>query len=241
VNDASNIERLFWRLAPPVAAVLLIAAFVSLGLWQLDRAAEKKATKQLFDDDRSIIDLADNLPTTDFQPISATGRYNVEQQFLIDNMISNGRLGYFVLTAFELAPEKPLLIVNRGWIASTRDRSVLPAIPVDAETQEIRGRSGHLPRVGIRPGSAFDGATGWPKLATFPELPDLSNALGRDILPFVMLLDLDKDSSLVRDWRPREQGPMTHYSYAFQWFAMAAAVLTILVWQLRKRRNDARH
>jgi surfeit locus 1 family protein len=239
VNDASNIERLFWRMAPPVAAVLLIGVFVSLGLWQLDRAAEKKVTKQLFDDDRAFIDLNDRLPTSDFQPVSATGRYLVEQQFLIDNMVSNGRLGYFVLTAFELAPDEPLLIVNRGWIASTGDRSVLPAIPVDGELQEIRGRSGHLPRVGIRPGSAFDGATGWPKLATFPELPDLSSALGRDVLPFVILLEPDKGSSLVRDWRPREQGPMTHYGYAFQWFAMAAAVLTILVWQLRKRRNNA--
>jgi surfeit locus 1 family protein len=131
-----------------------------------------------------------------------------------------------------------LLIVNRGWIASTGDRSVLPAIPVDGEVQGIRGRSGHLPRVGIRPGGAFDGATGWPKLATFPELPDLSNALGRDVLPFVMLLDPDKGSSLLRDWRPHEQGSMTHYGYAFQWFAMAAAVLAILAWQLWKHRNN---
>jgi cytochrome oxidase assembly protein ShyY1 len=154
-------------------------------------------------------------------------------------MISNGRLGYFVVTAFEIAPDKPLLIVNRGWIAATGDRSALPAIPVDAETVEVRGRSGRLPRVGIRPGGAFDGSKGWPKLATFPELADLSGALGRDVLPFVLLLEPDKDSTLVRNWRPREQGPMTHYGYAFQWFAMAGAVLVILLWQLRKRRNHA--
>lgn len=239
MNDASNIERLFWRHAPSVAAVLLTGVFVSLGLWQLDRAEEKKATKALFDDSRSFIDLGDSLPTSDFQPISATGRYLAEQQFLVDNMISNGRLGYFVLTAFELAPNEPLLIVNRGWIASTGDRAVLPAIPVDGGTREIRGRSGRLPRVGIRPGSAFDGTTDWPKLANFPDLPDLSDALDRDVLPFVMLLDPDPGSTLVRDWRPREQGPMTHYGYAFQWFALAATVLAILAWQLRKRRNNA--
>jgi cytochrome oxidase assembly protein ShyY1 len=27
---------------------------------------------------------------------------------------------------------------------------------------------------------------------------------------------------------------MTNYSYAFQWFAMAAAVLAILAWHFRK-------
>jgi cytochrome oxidase assembly protein ShyY1 len=31
---------------------------------------------------------------------------------------------------------------------------------------------------------------------------------------------------------------MTHYGYAFQWFAMAAAVLAILAWQLWKHRNN---
>jgi surfeit locus 1 family protein len=237
VNDQTNTERLFWQFAPPVAAVLLIAAFVSLGFWQLDRAAEKIATRKLFDGGGKYVDVLDASPASEYQPLRATGHYIEDRQFLIDNMIAHGRLGYFVITPFEISPEQPLLMVNRGWLASGGDRNSLPAIPVDAETREIFGLSGHLPRVGIRPGGAFDGADGWPKLSTFPQMSDLADALGRDVLPFVLLLDPDSNSTLLRDWRPREQGPMMHYGYAFQWFAMAIALLAILTWQLRKRRN----
>jgi len=233
-------DGLFWRLAPPVAALLLIAVFVSLGFWQLGRASEKVAAQKHFNDDVSYMLLSDEMPLRDFQPIRATGHYIDNRQILIDNMISNGRLGYFVLSAFEYAPDKPLLMVNRGWIAATGDRNVLPAIPPVEGTSEIRGRSGRLPRVGIRPGEAFDDSDGWPKLASFPELPELANALGRELLPFVLLLDPDESVTLVRDWQPRERGPMMHYGYAFQWFAMAATVLIILVWQFKKRRNNAK-
>jgi surfeit locus 1 family protein len=235
VNDQTNIERLFWQFAPPVAAALLIAVFVTLGFWQLDRAAEKIARQNLFDCGGAHVDVRDASSVGEFQPIRATGHYIEDRQFLIDNMISNGRLGYFVVTPFELSPEEPLLLVNRGWIASSGDRDSLPPIPVDRQTKEITGLSGHLPRVGIRPGGAFDGADAWPKLTTFPQLSDLAGALGRDVVPYVLLLDPDSNSTLVRDWRPREQGPMMHYGYAFQWFAMAMAVLVILLWQLRKR------
>ena len=239
MNDSSNIERLFWRFAPAVAAVLLVVVFTSLGFWQLDRAAEKRNRQELFDGGGARIDVRDADPAQEFQPVRATGRYLGERQFLIDNMISNGRPGYFVITPFEMSPDEPLLLVNRGWIASGVDRLRLPAVPVDGEYTEISGLSGRLPRVGIRPGGAFDGASGWPKLATFPELSEIAGALGHDLLPVVLLLDPANDSTLLRDWRPREQGPAMHYGYAFQWFAMALAVLTILVWQLRKRRRNA--
>jgi surfeit locus 1 family protein len=232
-------DSLFWRLAPPVAAILLIAAFVSLGFWQLDRAAEKVAQRKHFDNDVSYVLLSEASPLHDFQALRTTGHYIDDRQFLIDNMIFNGRPGYFVLTAFEYAPDKPLLMINRGWIATTGDRNVLPTIPPVEGTMEVRGRSGRLPRVGIRPGNALDGSTAWPKLANFPELPELADALGRELLPFVLLLDPDDTGTLVRDWQPKERGPMMHYGYAFQWFAMAATVLVILVWQLRKRRSNA--
>jgi len=234
----AKFEHLFWRLAPPIAAVLLAALFVSLGFWQLDRAAEKLAMQALFDDDASYVPLVDNMQVKDFQRVSVSGRFLGDRQFLLDNMISNGRVGYYAITAFEYAADKPLLIVNRGWIAGTADRAVRPQIPVSGDETEIRGRIGSLPRVGIRPGKAFADAGSWPRVATYPELSDLSQALGREVLPFVLLLDPDDAQPLLRQWQPRVQGPMMHYGYAFQWFAMAVAVLGIMIWQTRKKRLD---
>lgn len=182
--------------------------------------------------------VADKMTVQDFQQLSARGRYLEERQFLIDNMVLDGRVGYFVITPFEYASDGPLLIVNRGWIAAGPDRSVKPDVPINGDETEIRGRAGRLPRVGIRSGEALaDGGGEWPKLATYPLLSDLSQALEREVLPFVLLLDSPENDNLLRQWQPRTQGPMMHYGYAFQWFAMGAAVLGILIWQTGKRRH----
>ncbi len=240
MNARYQVEALFWRVAPPVAAVLLTILFVSLGFWQLDRAADKVAMQRLFDADTGYAPLSDEMSVVDYQRITASGRFLDDRQFLIDNMILNSRVGYFVITPFEYASNKPLLIVNRGWVAATPDRSLPLLMPLSAEDTEILGRVGHLPRVGIRSHDAVVQSSGWPKLATYPELSDLSAALGRDVLAFVLLLDPQDGDTLIRQWKPQGQGPAMHYGYAFQWFAMAAAVVSILIWQFLKRRSRGR-
>ena len=50
-----------------------------------------------------------------------------------------------------------------------------------------------------------------------------------------MLLDENAEDGFVRRWQPNVSGPMTHYSYAFQWFSLAVATLLIAGWQMRKR------
>jgi surfeit locus 1 family protein len=238
VNAKNEVEALFWRLAPPVAAVLLTMLFVSLGFWQLDRAAEKVAMQRLFDTGEGYTPVSHEMFSRDYQRISASGTYLGDRQFLIDNMIMNGRLGYFVITPFEYASDKPLLMVNRGWISATPDRSLPLLMPPSVENTEIFGRAGHLPRVAIRSGNAVANAPGWPKLATYPELSDLSQALGRDLLPFILLLDPHDGDALIREWQPQGRGPAMHYGYAFQWFAMAATVLAISIWQFLKKRRS---
>lgn len=240
MNAKYEVEALLWRVAPPVAAVLLTILFVSLGFWQLDRAAEKVSMQRLFDADAGYAPLADGMTVQNYQRISASGRFLEDRQFLIDNMILNGRLGYFVITPFEYASNKPLLLVNRGWVAAGPERSLPLLMPMPAADMEIRGRAGQLPRVGIRSRDAVAASPGWPKLATYPELSDLSQSLDRELLSFILLLDPHEGDALVREWQPQGRGPAMHYGYAFQWFAMAAAVVGILFWQFLKWRNRGR-
>jgi cytochrome oxidase assembly protein ShyY1 len=100
---------------------------------------------------------------------------------------------------------------------------------------EVHGKAGHLPRVGIRPGQAFEGADSWPRISVYPAADEIAAELDREVLSFVMLLDPDPESGFVRQWQPVQSGPATHYGYALQWFAMAAAVLGISAWHLRRR------
>ena len=224
---------------PPLAAVVLVVLFSTLGFWQLDRAEQKRAVQAAFADTGERLAVAGDRSYPLYQPLTATGRYLDERQFLIDNVILDGRVGYFVVTPFEYESGGPLLLVNRGWVAkgSTEDvQAALRAESGDTGETTIRGRAGQLPRVGIRAGDVFTGGSGWPRTANWPTLDELAAALRRDVLPFVLLEDPEAGSNLVRRWEPRQVGPMRHIGYALQWFALAAAVVVIAVVLYRKKR-----
>jgi len=92
-----------------------------------------------------------------------------------------------------------------------------------------------LPRVAIRPGEAFAVHGDWPRVAVYPSLREVADELGEEVLPIVLLLRPEAEDGFVRHWQPNVSGPMTHYSYAFQWFALALAVVAITAWHLHKR------
>jgi surfeit locus 1 family protein len=230
----------FRRIFPPVAAVGLIALFVSLGSWQLDRAAEKENLRSLFESDAPYSRLTADVPVTRFQNIEALGSYDSEHQVQIDRMFVDNRAGYYVITPFRYAADQPLLIVNRGWVARPAAGAADPDLSVGNAGRSIRGRVGALPKVGIRPGEPFKDAGNWPKKGVYPTLEDLSAELGQELLPFILLLSPEDDDGYGRRWQPRDSGPRMHYGYAFQWFAMATAVLGLLLWRLRKRPQISR-
>lgn len=230
---------LFRKYAPPVAGLAFIALFVSLALWQLDRAAEKEALLNLFEGDEPYVQVSDFGTVNEFDRIEVTGRFLGNRQILIDNIVLNSRQGYYVIAPFRVSHNDRILLVNRGWIAKTGPTGESSPITVDQGVRTIRGLVGHLPRVGIRPGHAFDGAADWPRVAVYPNLDEIAAELGETVLPVVLLLGPDEEGGFARRWQPNISGPMTHYGYAFQWFAMATAVLAILFWHLRKgRRRD---
>lgn len=227
-------NKLFRRFFPPIAGAIFIALFVSLGLWQLDRAAQKKVSLAQFADDAAYLPLNGQLPQRPFQPIETRGRLLGDQQILLENIVRDGRVGFFVVTPLQQPGNEPLLLVNRGWVARTNDGEERALLDVDDSVRTIRGRAGQLPRVSVRAGAGFAGAGDWPKSATYPTLDEVAAELAADLAPFVLLMDAREEDGFSRQWQPQQSGPMTNYGYAFQWFAMAIAVLVILIWRLRK-------
>ena len=241
MNDRTATNALLVRIVPPLAGVVLVVAFTTLGLWQLDRAAEKEALAEKFANEapyRSLgnFDVENGDPPIPFEKLEVRGRPLSDRQILIDNIVRNGRIGYFVITPFEINGSAPLLLVNRGWIDKTAGVDIPDNMASAAGWRRVRGRAGHLPRVGIRSGDAFAGEEpDWPRVAVYPTLAEVTEQLDRELLPFVLLLDPDDADGFMRAWEPVQSGPMTHYGYAFQWFAMALAVVAIGGWQLKKR------
>ena len=227
-------------LIPPLAGIILIVLFVRLGFWQLDRAQQKIDMQQAFDNPARFAQVSEDLQPEPFQAIKSRGRYLSNRQIVIENAIQDGSLGYYVITPLEFSSYEPLLLVNRGWIRKDMHQDGLPDIEPDGPAGSIRGKAGNLPRVGIRPGEAFADHSEWPRVGVWPTLDEAAAELGRDVLPYVLLLDPDQDNGYSRRWMPTQGGPSTNYGYAFQWFAMAIALLAIMGWNLRKRGRRGR-
>lgn len=222
-------------LLPYVIGAILVVQFLALGVWQIDRGLEKRAGKQAFTSQTGFAAWSNGMDVRPFQKLAVTGRFDAEQQFLLENIIINSRYGYYVLTPLVLAEELPLLIINRGWFERTGPDVDATSLGLPAQPVTVRGRAGSLPRAGYRMGDAVTPGTDWPKRAVYPALEDIEQALGREVQPFVLLLDPDDDYGFFRHWIPEEMGPGRHFAYALQWFAMGIVLAGLLAWNYRKR------
>lgn len=233
-------QPMFRRYFPPAAGIIFAALFVSLGTWQLDRAAEKKALLSKFEVEGRFNQVSDFSSLDEFERIQLEGEFLPERQVLIDNIVLDGRPGYYVITPFKPNSADPIMLINRGWTPKSMNAGDLPDLTIgQSGYQSVRGLVGRLPRVAIRPGEAFADVGSWPRIAVYPRLDEIAAALDRPVLPVVLLLAADNEHGFVRRWQPNVSGPSTHYGYAVQWFAMAATAIALMIWHLRKRlRHD---
>lgn len=224
---------------PLVAGAILVVQFAGLSVWQISRGFEKLERQEAWSAESGYANFHDGADVRAYQPIKASGRFAADRQFLLDNIIFNSQYGYYVLAPLELGENVPALMVNRGWVQKsgpTPDLAEVAAtIVVDEERRTVRGRVGALPRAGMRMGDAILPGSRWPVVAVYPTLEDLEAKLGRELQPFVLLMDPDDEGGFLRHWVPEEMGPGKHFGYAFQWFAMGAALTALLVWHYRKR------
>ncbi len=171
-----------------------------------------------------------------YQRLKANGRYDNDRQFLLENIIVNGRNGYYVVTPLLTAPDEPVLLVNRGWLEKRQGPIDTASIAVPAERVTVRGRAGSLPRAGYKMGAAIRPSDSWPKAAVYPSLNEVAAALGAEVQSFVLLMDHQEDNGFLRNWAPTEFGPGKHFGYAVQWFAMGAVLAALLAWNYRKKK-----
>ncbi|NCF23404.1 MAG: hypothetical protein GWP60_02600 [Gammaproteobacteria bacterium] len=228
-------QKLFKGWVPYALGAVLVAQLAGLGVWQISRGQDKRAVQEAFDRQTGLTRFVHGMDVEPHQRLSAEGTFDAAHQFLLDNIVVDGRNGHYVLTPLAYSDDEPLLIVNRGWVAATGEDVEPSALALPDGRLTISGRAGALPRAGYRMGAAIEFPSTWPQHAVFPTLDELAASLGREVQPFVLLLDPGGDYGLLRRWEPTEMGPGRHYAYAFQWFAMAAVLAGLLAWNFRKR------
>lgn len=222
---------------PLIVGALLVAQFAGLGAWQISRGLEKRADQQLFQDETGFSSWHDGMEVRPYQRLKATGNYDNDHQVLLENIIVNSRYGLYVVTPLEGLDGEPVLLVNRGWIEKQPNTELdVSRLDVPTDRLTVRGRAGSLPRAGMKMGDAFSPGNEWPGSAVYPSLEEVSAALGRDVQPFVLLMDHEEERGFLRNWAPTEFGPGKHFGYALQWFAMGAVLSGLLIWNYRKKR-----
>lgn len=221
---------------PLLVGTVLVIQFAGLGVWQISRGMEKRASQAAFKDDSSFAAWQDGMEIRPYQRLRATGRWDNDHQFLLENIILNSRYGYYVITPLIGDDDEPVLLVNRGWL----EKGSVPFEPrlLDVPTSRvtIRGRAGSLPRAAYKMGTAVDPSADWPRSAVYPSSDEVAAALGTAVQSFVLLMDPEEQHGFVRQWVPSEFGPGKHFAYAFQWFAMAVVLAALLTWNYRKKR-----
>jgi surfeit locus 1 family protein len=220
--------------------LVAVALFTRLGFWQWQRAQEKTALQARFDaGSAAITDLGPRASDAlaRYTQVRLQGAYDVQHQFLLDNISHHAMPGYEVLTPLNLQDGRTVM-VNRGWVPLTRSRSQLPEVGFDpGSVRTITGRLDQLPVVGIALGhQAPDTGAQWPKLTSFPTMSDLSSALQRPLEARQLLLDPAESFGFVREWQLAGFAPGRHLSYAVQWWGFAALAL-VLYGLLNRRRS----
>lgn len=208
-------------------------AFSAAGMWQLDRAEQKRRLFSEFDASGVTNALTEPVRDDEFEmqryrPMRLRGRYDSARQFLLDNIVVEGKVGYQVLTPLLLADTS--VLVNRGWVPADPDRSVLPDVSVEPGEREVAGLVAPLPVPGLRLEPAdVDPSAPWPRRLSFPSAAQIRDQLEYDVAGYQLLLDPDADNGFARDWRPVVMSPEKHLSYAVQWFGLAVALLVIYI------------
>ncbi len=224
-----------------LAALLLAALFVRLGLWQWHRGEQREAAAALFAAGAErVVELGrgDGRELPLWQRVSARGELDGAHQFLLDNRSYEGQPGYEVLTPL-IRRDAVSLIIDRGWVPFTGRRERLPDVSLAAGAAvQVTGRLASLPSAGLALGRAPPSVGAWPKLTSYPDMAQLASALGVALGPRILLLDPASPFGYVRAWHAPGLPPLRHFSYAVQWWTFAALTLALWAFLIRRPRPN---
>lgn len=226
-------------------AVIMLLAMLRLGVWQLDRAEQKRTILQQrqAQSAQAPVTLASLIPKLKkdqdrFRRVTANGVYLPEKSIYVDNQVVNGQVGYQVYTPLELSAGH-VVLVARGWLAVGESREKLPNFDTAQSMQSLSGRL-NLP---IAQPPLWDDAYQVNDGPLWQYLPidQYAEQMQLSVLPLVLELAPEPpevgNTQFVRKWASiNDEWVAKHQGYAFQWFAMAIAFLIACLVLLSRRR-----
>lgn len=223
-----------------IVATLLVlvgaAICARLGIWQLDRLAQRRAANAHYIAMQSASPLSlaqdsgQHLDAMEYRAVTASGHYDFSQQVALRNQVYNDQFGLHLLTPLVLEDGSAVL-VDRGWIPAegNGDRSAWAAYDEPAaatvtgilRASRVRADLSGVTDPALGPGQS--GLESW----LFPNIPRLQEQISYKLLPvYIQLNPVATDTTPPIAYQPEidlTEGP--HEGYAIQWFSFAAILL----------------
>jgi cytochrome oxidase assembly protein ShyY1 len=219
------------RWLPTLAALVVIAAGLALGNWQLNRAAEKYALQRTLEARVSLSPLDLNTLTEaeitaedfKYRRAKASGLYLPEGQILIDNRSLGEEIGYYVLTPLKV--KNKIWMVNRGFLKKNPLNALVPEVSVPHEVEQVEGEL----TLGKTRFFELSKDTVQGKIWQNFKPEAYSKMMGYEIAPWVLNLIQPAPGLKAVSDQP-DLGIDTHRGYAFQWFALAFTTACIYLY-----------
>jgi len=236
-----------WRRSRGVILLATLAAAAltaRLGVWQLDRAAQKTAIQTRIEERTSMpaLPAADLARTADqaagqhYRRITLRGQWLSGHTVFLDNRPMNGRSGFIVVTPLLLSVGDAVM-VQRGWMPrDLQDRSRLQPLPTPAGEVTLTGRIAPEPSRLLEFEAVNSGA-----IRQNLGAGEFAREIGHTLRPLSIQQVDGADAppdGLQRQWPLPAADVGKHHGYAFQWFALCALILGLYVWfQLLRPRS----
>jgi surfeit locus 1 family protein len=236
-----------FRWMPTLLLALPIPLFVALGLWQLDRADQKRdlaaaLAERAAQPTYRIQGLVADGEGLRYRRIEATGIFDAEGQFLVEGRREGGKIGFHVITPMRMADSGAQLLVNRGWIPADPRGEPTPApVPEGSLTLYGQAEVPSPPALALHRGE--DAAKEWGGRWPYLTLELFAATVDDPVQPLVMLLDPESPAGFVRHWTRPVPNVWMHQGYAAQWFAFALIALVLylrLSFERTSRLEDGR-
>jgi len=228
---------------PSLVTIALLYIMISLGFWQLDRADYKANVQSLIESKQGTATISlDSIASEEenwlYQPVFASGEYDLKHQMYLDNQVNNMIAGYSVFTPLKLSENKAIL-VNRGWLPVGGSRSNLPDISVTSESLRIDGLVAHAPSKTLVLSDNVNSYSQWPVVLQYVDIEEIEKQLNYKLMPMIIIMDQTAQTNLQPLPIKINMRSEKHTAYAFQWFGLSLTLFIIYIVVNTKNTNKA--
>jgi len=228
-TGAADDARLHCNVKFAALLVVLLPVLIGLGFWQLWRSEQKAEVLQALAERGAQVPAG--IASARFVEPQALDRLPVElhgtllegRDFLLDNRLFRGRVGYELISPFR-DDSGIVVLVNRGWLPGAPTRNQLPDVESPSGQLTLRGEV-YVPRDRRR--IPLYPAGGWPNVIQAVDIAAMGTVAGYDVYPYLVRLHPGQPGVTEADWPAVNIAPERHLAYALQWFLMAAALAIV--------------